>query len=90
MNDDLNRLTQAAFQAKVSIDRIRDLGTLEAAYRAMAQFAMVAVKTPFVIQTQAKAMQPSIPVMEGLFRELHAATVRVAVDIENARLAAVS
>jgi hypothetical protein len=90
MNNSLNRLTQAAFKAKVSIDGIQDIESLERAYLAMGRLAIVAVKTPFAIQTQAEELQPGIPVMDGLFREIHAATVRLALDSEKARLAAVS
>jgi hypothetical protein len=82
----VSRLTQAAFKAKDTIDRVQDIESLEKAFLALGRFAILAVKTPFCVQDQAEIAAPSIPVMAGLLQEIHAATVRLAKNNEESRL----
>lgn len=86
-NSDLKRLVQAAFLAKSAIDQVHDQTSLDTAYQAVSYLAHVAVETPAAIQLEAQAAEPGIPVLEGLLRELLAATTQVAADAESVRIA---
>ncbi len=87
VNTGVNRLVQAAYLAKSALDRVHDQTSLDTAYQAVGHFAHVAVETPAAVQLEAQTHEPGIPVLEGLLRELLAATTRVAADAETVRIA---
>lgn len=90
MNPAITRLVQAAYRAKTTIDAVENAASLEKAFRTLGKFAAMAVETPFAIQDQTQSLDPAHPVLEGLLREIHAATVRVAKAQEADRLQAAS
>lgn len=90
MTPSIHTIVEAAYTAKVRIDDAHDVASLELAFQAVAHLAIVAVQTPYAVQEAASAAKPGMPVLEGLLREAHAATIRIAQGAEKARLALAS
>jgi hypothetical protein len=82
----LVRLVQAAYTAKDCIDQVHDQASLETAFQAVTNLALVAVETPHATHQTAMAQEPGIPVLKGLLAELTTVTAQA----ETARLAAAS